>query len=473
MLFPDTDPGWASRPDRLARDPPDQRHLDRVYVRIRVGVVRQHEQRIPLADPLAANAWTARTAGRSGPTGDQTCSAATVRATMIVETLGGVMGRNLVVCLDGTGNRPRDSEGTNVEILYSLLDLSNPEEQIAYYDPGVGTLANAGAWTPIGRAASRILGLLFGFGLRENLGEAYTWLMANYRDPSDRIYIFGFSRGAFTARALAGMLWKIGILQPGAQNLVPYAVSLYALPASRWRRPAPKETGPAGAKPKKPEPADDKDPKFKAMNHLRWTYARFDHIQVEYLGLWDTVRAGGILGWDLHWPETHALPNVKAGRHALSIDEKRRPYTLLRTGRSTVEQAWFAGVHSDVGGTFRRQDNQPPERLSRIPLKWMVEGATANGLKLKDDHPTELKISKANASGVLHTMPKAWALMIYKHRTIPLDPRAHVHASVIDRVNDPKTHYNPPIPKNHRVIDPDWALPYKPPEERTPKDADA
>ena len=124
------------------------------------------------------------------------------------------MPKNLVICLDGTGAQPRATGNTNVVRLYSMLDLSDPEKQIAYYDPGVGTFSAAGAWTPLARWWSRTVGLAFGNGLKENLGEAYTWLMRNWQ-VGDQVYVFGFSRGAYNARALLGLLRTLGLLRPG------------------------------------------------------------------------------------------------------------------------------------------------------------------------------------------------------------------------------------------------------------------
>src|SRR5262245_57508855 len=114
-------------------------------------------------------------------------------------------GKNIVICLDGTNNRIRGACNTNVVRLHHLLDLSDPTGQVAYYGPGVGTFSSTGAWSPPAQAISRGLGLAFGAGIRPALGSAYTYLMSVY-EPGDQIYVFGFSRGAYTARALCGLL---------------------------------------------------------------------------------------------------------------------------------------------------------------------------------------------------------------------------------------------------------------------------
>lgn len=125
-----------------------------------------------------------------------------------------------MICFDGPETRSRPKDNTNVVRLFSLLELTDPERQVTYYDPGVGTLGSSRSWTPWAQAITRVLGLGFGMGLRENLGEAYAYLMSQYED-GDHLYILGFSRGAYTARALCGMLLKLGLLRDGSQNLVP------------------------------------------------------------------------------------------------------------------------------------------------------------------------------------------------------------------------------------------------------------
>src|SRR5664279_282514 len=137
------------------------------------------------------------------------------------------MSKNIVVCLDGTGNEVKASGRTNVLKLFELLDLTNPELQVGYYDPGVGTFAAPSAWSAPARALSRLGGMAIGNGMRQNLGEAYTYLMKTW-EPGDQVFLFGFSRGAYTARALAGMVHRIGLLRPESPNMIPYAVSVYA-----------------------------------------------------------------------------------------------------------------------------------------------------------------------------------------------------------------------------------------------------
>src|SRR5438270_6716114 len=118
------------------------------------------------------------------------------------------MGKNIVICCDGTNNE-FGSNNTNVVRLVQVLNRS-PKEQIIYYDPGVGTFPEPGFVTRIGKWFSEIMGLAFGVGLTRKIGEAYSFLMDQY-EAGDTIFLFGFSRGAYTARALAGVLFQFGL----------------------------------------------------------------------------------------------------------------------------------------------------------------------------------------------------------------------------------------------------------------------
>jgi uncharacterized protein (DUF2235 family) len=129
------------------------------------------------------------------------------------------MSKNIVVCLDGTGNEVKARAVTNVFKVAQYVDLKDPAAQVLYYDPGVGTMPATGAWTFIGQKVSLLTGLALGHGMRQNIAEAYTYLMNTWQ-PGDKVFVFGFSRGAYTARALCGMLYRVGLLRPGSENLV-------------------------------------------------------------------------------------------------------------------------------------------------------------------------------------------------------------------------------------------------------------
>lgn len=354
------------------------------------------------------------------------------------------MSRNLVVCLDGTGGQLRAKGNSNVLLLYKLLDHSDSTKQIAYYDPGVGTFSAAGAWTPFARAISRFNGLVFGSGLRQNLGEAYTWMMQNWV-PGDRIFIFGFSRGAYTARALVGSLRAVGIMRQGSENLIPYLISTYA------RRGGEKKI--------------DWDQVHLTSEVFAQDIQGKTTVEVKYLGLWDSVKAAGFLRWEIHWPYTQELPNAQRIRHAVSIHEKRAPYkeSLIEArADGSLEEVWFAGVHSDVGGTFEDKTsadqivhggrNTPGPRLSNITLKWILQGAVTEGLLVRSRAVSyACKFSEDDAVAKLHRRGWAWVFLGTRRRKIPTE--AFIHPSVKIRAQKDPTFTSP---ANRPCNDPEW-----------------
>ena len=341
-----------------------------------------------------------------------------------------------MLCLDGTANQLKAKGNTNVVRLYELLDVSDPTRQVAYYDPGVGTFAATGAVTPVARWFTRVLGLAFGYGLRTNLAEAYTYLMHTYR-PGGRVYVLGFSRGAYTARALCGMVHRAGLLRPGADNLVPYAVNAYARSRRRWR----------------PEDWEQID-RFADVFSTEVDGSR--SLPIHFVGLWDTVKAAGLLRWSLKWPYTRQLVNAASVRHAVSIDERRRPYReylVHPTERGPdLREVWFAGVHSDVGGSF-----DDDRRLGDITLSWMAAHAAAAGLVMDRGALEELSgsVDADHALGRRHRMGWVWALLTYRRRPITPDD-ARVHASVRDRMGR-MPDYRPRLPAAVRWDEPGWA----------------
>ncbi|MFC3816784.1 T6SS phospholipase effector Tle1-like catalytic domain-containing protein [Lysobacter sp. GCM10012299] len=254
--------------------------------------------------------------------------------------------RNLVVCLDGTGNA-YGSANTNVVKIYAMLD-HDPHQQIAYYDPGVGTFSAQGAWTRASKWLTRVMGLAFGYGLATTLAESYGFLQRNYR-PGDRVYIFGFSRGAYAARALAGMVHKVGLLRPELRDLVPYAVDIFK-----------------------------KENRSSVIHGFRDTFSR--PCPVHFLGLWDTVSSVGWVWNPKVLPYTRDNPSVAIVRHAVSIDERRAFYRTNLWNDSAadqdVRQTWFPGVHSDIGGSYPEHE----AGLAQLALQWMACHAQSAGL---------------------------------------------------------------------------------------------
>src|SRR6266852_3601758 len=132
------------------------------------------------------------------------------------------MAKNIVICCDGTGNEFGESK-SNVVNLYKLL--VHDDSQVAYYHPGVGTMGARSALTGITRWWTKVIGLAFGYGISDNIADAYQFLMRTF-EPDDKVYVFGFSRGAYTARALCGMLHIIGLLREDNEGLIPFAIRM-------------------------------------------------------------------------------------------------------------------------------------------------------------------------------------------------------------------------------------------------------
>lgn len=333
----------------------------------------------------------------------------------------------IVICFDGTGGDVRAHGNTNVVQLFRRLH-NEPNQQLTYYDPGVGTFSAAGAWSTPAQKFSRFLGSAFGAGMRTNLEEAYTFLINHWR-PGDEIFVFGFSRGAYCARALTGLLQLIGIIRPGSENLVRYAISNYARRKPKW----------------------SKDDWIQAKQFASIASQQVDGhywVPVAYLGVWDTVKAPGILRRSMEWPYTRTLPNVAAGRHAVSIDERRRPFReyLVDPSQPAIEEVWFAGVHSDIGGGYL---DEP--RLGDIALKWITDGALAAGLLVRPDRPFAT-VTKANATGIIHLkMAWYWSLLTFRRRPVPAT--AKIHASVRERIHSDATYGKDRLPLDN------WAEP--------------
>lgn len=228
------------------------------------------------------------------------------------------MTKNIVICCDGTGNEFRAHGNTNVVKLYKALAKDDPAVQIAYYDPGVGTISDPRALTPLVKRCTILVGLAFGSGVKRNIRDAYLYLMNHY-EPGDRIYLFGFSRGAYTVRALAGMIRMCGLLVKGSDNLVPFAIKTYM----QRRRVKPK-----WARNRLTSCFSyllyfcwKKKPDFLRAYRFKKTFA--NPCDIHFVGVWDTVKSIGWFTRRLVLPYTKNNPIIKSGRHAVSIDEKR------------------------------------------------------------------------------------------------------------------------------------------------------
>lgn len=311
--------------------------------------------------------------------------------------------KNVVVCCDGTGNEVSENI-SNVLKLYRVLRKTGKStlRQVVFYDPGVGTLARPDPWTKFRQDAVAVLGLMTGYGLDDNVLAAYTFLINNYEDGDD-IYLFGFSRGAYTVRMLAGLIHKVGLLAPQQQNLAGAALTAYKQsaelnPLVGSAQPSDDEEAEVS-----PQSRDDRAAQFARIVSVRWP-------TVKFLGVWDTVASVIVPRPDKFYtfslqemPYTRRNPSVQAFRQAIALDERRRMFRLhgwddaqtfmhnrfSKTNNSDpqdIQQVWFAGVHADIGGGYPESESG----LSKYPLLWMIGEAVAHGLTVSTQATNQL-----------------------------------------------------------------------------------
>ncbi len=287
--------------------------------------------------------------------------------------------KRLIVCFDGTWNTPEDN--TNVlRIFQAIADQqSGAVDQLKFYDPGVGT-----------DRRSMLTGGLFGLGLDANILQGYVWLCRNFvpfASSSDgssefaagpEIYIFGFSRGAFTARSLAGLLSRCGLIR--MDKFAPEDLA--------------SETTMRQSKPVQDAWALYREDLKEGRSHPRaveFRNANSLSARIKMIGVWDTVGAYGIpslrtaalpiRSGDYEFHDLNLSPIVDAAYHAIAIDEHREDFNVALwkecapDQREKVEQRWFPGAHANVGGGY--QD----DRLADISLAWIVDKATEHGLR--------------------------------------------------------------------------------------------
>lgn len=264
--------------------------------------------------------------------------------------------RNLVFICDGTLSSVRAGEETNAGLLYRLL--SRPEQdprQIVEYDPGV----QGQGWRKWVNAAS-------GMGVNRSIKAGYKFLARHWR-PGDRIFLFGYSRGAYAVRSLAGMIGNVGLLR------LDFASPKYVDLAFRFY-----EVG-------------SNSPARRHFSQHRC----HEHVPIEMLGVWDTVKSLGLpypvlnrlapMATEFH---NHRLgDHIHHGYHALAIDETRTSYRpilwkLSHDWKGRLEQAWFPGAHGDVGGEVRSFPRARP--LSNLSLNWMLRRADRCGMSLPE-----------------------------------------------------------------------------------------
>ena len=310
--------------------------------------------------------------------------------------------RRLLVFFDGTWNTPDSgSKPTNVvQLLRAVSARDGDVSQVVFYDKGVGT----------GGFTDRIAGGASGTGLTENVIDGYRFLGNNF-DDGDEIYIFGFSRGAYTARSLAGLLGLAGVLKPPhlGRDLID-VVAIYR----------DKDSG--------------REAKVERIEAKK--FDRFANARIRCVGVWDTVGALGIpgdlgrnlLGNKFYFHDVELSSKVEVALHAIAIDEKRSEFSPTlwvrekdepATPGQTVEQVWFPGVHSNVGGSYEDAG------LSDIALDWMIKRVRHHtGLRFDDGWLAG--ICQPNAGGIgyesrsaLYTGSKMYPYQRLINQTIP------------------------------------------------------
>ncbi|KAF8797697.1 hypothetical protein BYT27DRAFT_7152322 [Phlegmacium glaucopus] len=296
--------------------------------------------------------------------------------------------RTIICCFDGTGNKFGEVN-SNVLRLFKALEKDKPDEQLVYYQPGIASYNKRHLLARSFSYIATVVDQAIALHLNDHVKEGYKYIMQNYR-KGDKICLFGFSRGAYIARAVMGMLYKVGILPPDNFQQIDFAFSVYQMTGDEGR---------------------DLSREFKR------TFAF--PVTVEFVGVWDTVSSVGII--PRTQPYTSVNYAVKTFRHALALDERRarfRPktwyeatlepelqldvdepdivprgntsrddwvYTPLKRDMANIEEVWFSGCHADIGGGSHH--NRLKNSLSFIPLRWMIKEAiiAGTGILFKKD----------------------------------------------------------------------------------------
>ncbi len=313
--------------------------------------------------------------------------------------------KRIVICSDGTWNKPE--EKINEDFPTNVLKFSRAVKpvdsrgtaQVVFYDWGIGSYHDG------------LSGGAFGAGLDKNIKDAYRFIVHNY-EVGDELYFFGFSRGAYTVRSLAGFMNNCSILHKKHANRINEAYELYKNP--------------------KEKPSGEYSINYRAQ------YSVSDKVPVHFVGVWDTVGALGLPTSIFAFiKEKHLFHDQKIGsiiktaRHALSIDELRKDFepTIWQQDsekKVDLQQVWFAGVHSDVGGSYAPDTNG--FTLSDIPMLWMKNQAEGKGLEFQ----THISQVQLNAMAAQNNEYKKHYKLLGKHERKIL-PDTPIHISVKQR----------------------------------------
>ncbi|MFT5759007.1 MAG: hypothetical protein ACI9LM_003756 [Alteromonadaceae bacterium] len=339
------------------------------------------------------------------------------------------MAKNIVILSDGTGQEGGKAYNTNVYKVFNMIK-DRSHEQIAFYDQGLGS-----GW-------NKVASSLFGMGMTKNILSCYRFIFEHY-EVGDKIYLFGFSRGAATVRSLSGFIHLFGMLPKSRPELITRAWTIYKTKNLQDRHHLAEE--------------------FLAKNKNIW-------CNVEFLGVWDTVAALGIpikpldsilslfpfFQYNFH--DFTVSESVNHAYHALAIDDCRQtfhPLVFRKKNKSnqTVKQVWFCGSHTDVGGGYEVSG------LSDIPLVWMLDMAIAHGLEIFD---TSYVLINQNVNAIMHDETKSFPGRLLRRKSRSwssvINPKPIVHASVLSRKlnqeNLPQASYQPWILDNDYSVEP-------------------
>lgn len=261
--------------------------------------------------------------------------------------------KNIIICCDGTGNDLSDDPSN---VLRFYRSLHQDESQLLYYDAGVGTLPDPSMLTDPGKSIGKKLDMAAGYSVKRQVCQAYRFLIQHW-EPDDKIYLIGFSRGAYSARAVGGLLHLLGLPKPKDAHLDELAWNVYAS-------------------------AD-----FRAGKNFRFTFSRKEPVDIHFAGVWDTVSSFGRMTNFKTLPYTSNNESIRHVRHAVAIHERRVCFkpNLFRPKKpdqhESFKQLWFNGVHSDVGGGYPEKE----AGLAKVALKWMYDEARQLECKLDED----------------------------------------------------------------------------------------
>lgn len=311
--------------------------------------------------------------------------------------------RQLVICCDGTNNNLTGGvDDTNVVKLAQLLAHARPNpRQLVFYDPGVGNPAElpGATWVDsIHRKAQRVAGLAFGRGAYENIAECYLFLMRHYQ-PGDQIFIFGFSRGAFTARSVAGLVNMFGVLQARMESMLPTLIHTYFSDRKQGQT--------------------DVNQIAQQISTL-FADAGSRVVEITFVGVWDTVESVGMGPFSAKITAIPTIDNKRFlnVRQALALDEHRAQFKprlygnengIYRTSTgqpASIQQLWFRGSHCDVGGGYVKGHTGVSDRA----LCWLVSEAVQCGLALQHNGvPLDSEAAVESALGLADNNPDAAA----------------------------------------------------------------